>query len=355
MKKNLYLLGLLALLMASLAAVQLARVPAEKPHAAVLLDATRRTRAAFEAVRAERLRRGLAIDIMDDPNETGLIGDVYSEITTTLGNLEAKRSTTNPNVAAMLADMFIQLGLVPGDAVALNLSSSFPALNIASLCALDAMGIEATVIFSMGASTYGGNMPDFTYGDMENFLYANGLIKQKAAYFSLGGEADLGLEMDETVREAVALRLEGHGYTRLTYHNPDDNLRARLALYEQRGPVRCFVNVGGNVLSFGDSSGMHNVGGGILTALPAGENGKGLVQHYIAQGVPVIHLLNMKGLLPQYGLPIDPSPVPADGEGGVYYEITTSRPLLMVLALVNLLAFFFVVWRFKSQRPVYIR
>jgi hypothetical protein len=34
-----------------------------------------------------------------------------------------------------------------------------------------------------------------------------------------------------------------------------------------------------------------------------------------AAGVPVVHLLNVKGLCERYGLPWDPRPLPRPGEG----------------------------------------
>ena len=40
-----------------------------------MLDAAGRAQAAFAAVKAEKISRGLSIHNADDPNETGLIGD----------------------------------------------------------------------------------------------------------------------------------------------------------------------------------------------------------------------------------------------------------------------------------------
>ena len=41
----------------------------------------------------------------------------------------------------------------------------------------------------------------------------------------------------------------------------------------------------------------------------------GLIPLFERDGVPVIHLLNMKSLLPAWGLPFDPYPMPEPGEG----------------------------------------
>lgn len=60
-----------------------------KPYHSLQMEAARKTEAAFSAIRNERLRRKETFPAADDPNQTGLIGASYSEITTTLGNLES--------------------------------------------------------------------------------------------------------------------------------------------------------------------------------------------------------------------------------------------------------------------------
>ena len=94
----------------------------------------------------------------------------------------------------------------------------------------------------------------------------------------------------------------------------------RYDIYCGQGDVKCFINVGGNDASFGDSSVMVHTDGGILTQLSEKDNSTGLVQLFLKNGIPVIHLLNIKGLAAEYGLPIDPVPLPAVGQGGVYYQ-----------------------------------
>lgn len=71
----------------------------------------------------------------------------------------------------------------------------------------------------------------------------------------------------------------------------------------------------------------------------------GLIPFYLEQGVPVIHLLNMKSLLPAYGLPFDPSPMPKAGEGEIYMEWRYNK----VLAF-SLLAACAVVFSFAARR-----
>jgi poly-gamma-glutamate system protein len=52
---------------------------------------------------------------------------------------------------------------------------------------------------------------------------------------------------------------------------------------------------------------------------PAGPT-RGLAFEFLSRGVPVIHLLHVKGLARDHGLPFDPVPFPPIGEGPVYVK-----------------------------------
>ena len=54
------------------------------------------------------------------------------------------------------------------------------------------MGLEAVMVNSVGSSTYGGNIEEFTYIDMENYLFSKGIIRNRSRGFSLGGIGDIG-------------------------------------------------------------------------------------------------------------------------------------------------------------------
>ena len=291
------------------------------------LRAAEMTQACLEEIRQLKEERGVPISSVNDINDTGVVGQDYSFITTTLGNLEAKRTSTNPNMAAMVVDMFHELGLQPGDKVAVNCSGSFPALNIAVMCAVEVMELDPMLMTSFGSSTHGANDPELTYLDMEYDLLQKGLLKHKSDYFSIGGREDVGAEMPEAVVNEIVDRLTGYGYTFFYHDGLLDNIRERYEMYRAFGDVKCFINVGGNDVSFGNSKVIVYSDGGILSHLPENDHSTGLVQLFLAEGTPVIHLLNIKSLATAYGLPIDPVPLPEPGEGGVYYTDTYRKEL----------------------------
>lgn len=307
----------LVLLAADWIALEATRTEVPAEDCREKLEAAALSQRCMDYIREQKAALGVAVDSAADINGTGLIGQSYSAITTTLGSLEAKRTSTNPNMAAAVVDMLHELGVQRGDRVAVNCSGSFPALNISVLCAIQTLGLDPVLMASFGSSTHGANDPDFTYLDMEYALWEAGLLEHRSDWFSVGGMEDLGKEMSAQVREQVTARLEGLGYRLFYEEELLENIRQRYALYN-REAVSCFINVGGNDVSFGDSSVIVHADGGILTRLSENDRSTGLVQLFLRDGVPVIHLLNIKSLAAQYGLPFDPAPMPQVGEGGVY-------------------------------------
>ncbi|MBO6150551.1 MAG: poly-gamma-glutamate system protein, partial [Clostridium sp.] len=256
----------------------------------------------------------------------------------------------NPNCGAMIADSLVQAGVSSGDTVCLNLSSSFPSLNLAALCALDAIGARAVAINSVGASSYGGNLPEFGYMDMEQVLLEQGLIGNHTGWVSLGGSRDLGIDMlDIGMAEAIAERAEKHGAVRLSFDSVEESLNARREIYlaEAGGmeQIGCFINIGGNVFAFYGSDNLIDAPNGLIKEPFKNMEHRGLIPWFLDNGVPVIHLLEMKSLLPAAGIPFDPVPMPKAGEGDVYYELRYRRGLAAALAAGFAVLCFFLFCR----------
>lgn len=320
-KKQILRLAALLVLLAAFLLAEATKVTVPAADSPQKLEASQKAAACYRAIYQLKLDRGLERNETADINRTGMIGLEYSFITTTVGNLEAKRTSTNPNMAAVVVDMFTELGLEPGDKVAVNCSGSFPALNIAVMCAIDVMELDPYLISSFGASTHGANDPELTYLDMEHYLVEQGLLTHLSDLFSIGGMEDVGKEMPRELVDTITARLKGFGYQQFYKEDLLENVRERYRIYRDQGDVKCFINVGGNDASFGDSNVMVHAEGGILTELSEKDNSTGLVQLFLKDGIPVIHLLNIKTLAADYGLPIDPVPLPEPGQGGVYSDI----------------------------------
>ncbi len=271
-----------------------------------------------EAVKKEKLRKGIPIDRSLDPNETGLIGVEYTDLTTTLGSLVAKRTSTNPAFAAVIVDMLDRAGVRPGDWVAVSFSGSFPALNIAVLSAARVLNLHPIIISSAGASMYGANHPDMTWLDMERILAETGLLPYRSIAASLGGIAGAQGGLDGTGIEAGLKAIRRNGIPLLEEGGSSTlsvDVRKRLALYDQalggRRPA-AFINVGGSLTSLGAGPEVRRLPAGLLKKVPVVRNPeRGIIFRMGERGVPVIHLLKIKSIADQYGIPIDPSPLSA--------------------------------------------
>jgi len=306
-----------------LAGVELGRSPGSDPLHVPKIRAAERMADATRVLAAERIRRGIPIDAEADPNLTGLIGPEHTPITTTLGHLSAKRTSTNPNMAGLIVHLLGRAGVRPGECAAAAFSGSFPALNVAVLAALDAMSLRPVIVSSIGASTYGATHPDFTWPDMERVLFERDLFPWRSVAVAPGGvDPDSPLFGDEGLRQAQAAMVRS-GLPVLDESEErglaaDIERRLRLYRAECGGAPAVFINVGGGATSIGHCRGADRLRPGLL---PPGTRGAGadcgVLFRMAEAGVPAIHLLNVLGLARDNGLPADPVPLPEIPSGRV--------------------------------------
>jgi len=272
------------------------------------------------SIRALRLEKGLRLDRALDPNDTGIVGEEFTPLTTSLGDVKAKRTAANPAFASVVAAYYERAGLGPGDVVTIGGSGSFPALVLASLCAARALDLRPVLVYSLGSSMYGANIPGFTFVDMLARLRADGVLPYRIAAVAPGGERDSGRGVlfdedgttliDEARRSGLPL-VEGATLA--------DRIKRRIQIFETGAggrPIRCFVNVGGATANFGDTEASLEVPNGLVMKMPAlpSSPSRGLLFEFAARGVPVVHLLHVKGLARANGLPFDPVPFPPPGD-----------------------------------------
>jgi poly-gamma-glutamate system protein len=318
--------------------------------AARCLEASLRMQSMTAVIAEHRRVLGPPIDVATDINQTGMIGDFYSPMTTTIGNLEAKRTSTDPNMAGLLVVLLERAGVRSGDFIAVGASGSFPALILATLSAAETLDVDVGLIVSLGASQWGANRLDFTWIEMERTLAKAGMLDDRAAALSVGGDLDIGRDLDTGVRAALRERIETAGVLLISEPNLQANVEDRMAVYrtEARGrPIRAFVNVGGSWANLGTDASVLNASPGLVEALaqPPVER-KGVIHAMAEDGAAIIHLLNLKELVQRYGLSWDPSPVPAPGSLEIRQEEHLS-PLAIGLGVGYLLVF--MAWSFPSR------
>jgi poly-gamma-glutamate system protein len=349
---------ILILLLASLlffAAVKVIPFPGMKGMKLEMLEASRIMVGAMNALKECQNEEGIPSDTENDPNQTGLIGLKDSPLTTSLGHLEAKRTTTNPNTAALAVYLLTEAGVKTGDTIAVGASSSFPALIVAVLSAAEAMGLRPLVMSSLGASQWGANRLDFSWLYMQECLEKAGIFSHEPVAVSLGGDRDRGEEMQKEVRSLLRLDIERRGIVFLDEPDLTENVNLRMTLYEDKSrgePIKAFINIGGSWSNIGTDASVLNLRPGLVQGkrLPIPEDG-GVIHRMAAKRIPVIHLLNIRGLTNRYDLPWDPVPLPPPGKGRIYHQTREKNPLFLILCGVYLLfVVFFLIWRGMAKK-----
>jgi poly-gamma-glutamate system protein len=245
----------------------------------------------------------------DDPNATKLIGVEWSEITSTLGDLEAKRTSLSPLWAGVIVKELSTLGIGPGETIAVSLSGSFPGLNLAVLAAAKALRLHVRAVASPTASMYGANRSDWTWTDMMRHLAVSGWLEGVEWSVTAGGGQDLGTGLLEADLQTLLPILERSGAPVLSGDNLAEMSEQRWAFYWAGNPIKAFVNVGGAHATTGDCAPPAQWNGWLQRSWTC-RGVPGLLWRFRTANVPTFHMLNIKELALRYGLPIDPIPLP---------------------------------------------
>ena len=298
---------------------------------------------ATAAIRECREEKNLVIDSTSDVNGTGLIGVKSSPITTSLGSLEAKRTSTNPNFAGLIVSLLRKAGVGSGDTIAVGASSYFPAFILATLSAARAMDLEPLVLVSLGASQWGANHPDFHWLHIQKCLQQKGIFSYRPIAFSMGGDRDTGGDMQGEGRSLLANVLQESGFRTISEGDLEENVASKMEVYFQEASgakIKAFVNIGGSWSNLGIDSAILHLRPGLakISRFPPKER-RGVLYAMAALDIPVIHLLYVRGLARRYGLPWDPVPLPQPGQGEIYQRILENQKSFLYISIGYLVLF----------------
>ncbi|MBQ3495667.1 MAG: poly-gamma-glutamate system protein [Clostridia bacterium] len=332
---------------------------AEHPYHEKMLEASSLTKKAFDTIKQYKLDNGMPI-VSEDKLKTGLIGEEATAIFTTPGNLHAKRTTCNPNWAAVIIDYFYKANLKSGDQVVFVFSGSFPGLNIAALAAAEVFGLNTAVMASIGASSYGATDPDFTFFDMMCLLNGKNVLKDRLDYVSFGGGSDTGnnfhdeeeifwnedlenLRTIEEIKSSIKARIDKEGVNFIYEPDFSTNIDKRIEYLRQLVPdAKFLLNVGGSSVGIGVDAETYIDSGfqdpttkmtSKLSSFDVNKDNWGLIQYFLTKEIPVASMLNIRGLASDYGLAYDPDVMPAVGDGEIYL-IKTGNLTITIIAIV---------------------
>ena len=273
------------------------------------MRAMRTVRAAQEHLWQVRTAKGLYEQDQEDPEKLGVIGLEWSSVTTTLGDREAKEAACQPVWTVVFLRWFDRLGLEAGAPVVVTASGSFPGLVLSALVAAETRGLDVLFLPSLGASTWGANIPEFMLTDQIRALRQAGFLRTVPAAVTLGGGAaesggGLSPEGKNFLQEAV--NREGAP----TLEAPDlevliDLKMARILAHRSR----LVVQIGGSLANLGDGAGAAGIPTGLLFPEDAPRGGRGVIGRTLQEGIPVAHLLHVAGLARGEGVPFQAAPV----------------------------------------------
>ncbi len=295
-------------------------------------------------VRELREELSFSINKEKDINKTGFIGEEFTELSTTRGQLEAKRTSTNPDFAALTVDYLKnELELEAGDRVAVGASGSFPALLAATVAAVEVLELEADIIYSLGSSYYGANQRGFTMVEIMDHLQKQVLITTEILALSIGGGGDIGQGMLLDPKELKADYSDDYNF--IYEEDIADNIARRRDFYikantnEEKTKEKpgVFINIGGNIVNYGSELWDNGLLKPADFTDESTNRGDSLIASFLEKDIPVINFLNINDLAEEQGIEIDPQPLPDPGESELYYQVVYSRfiPLVTVILILT--------------------
>ena len=302
------------------------------------IEASKTTKKAMRIIKNHRLKNVVFIDKINDPNETGIIGQRHSQITTGSGSLPVKLSTINPNFSGVVVQLLKDAKVKEGDHIAVCMTGSFPALDIATLIAIEQLKIKPILIASTTSSSWGANDPNYTILDMVTTLQKADILKLTYQYASIGGNQDIGMSLSNKGRELIKQAIERN---HLKLLNKDDlllNIKERMRIIDHdRGnnPIKAFINIGGGIASLGSNANKKKLKAGLSKKIKLKDfpDKYGVAYEMAVREVPIINLANVSELMRKFDLPKNPVPLPEIGDGKLYYALRYNLPIVATATL----------------------
>ena len=344
-RTGLVLIGFTAVV--GLILVESVKVTRLQPHFDEKMAATELAAHAYDVIYNARLQRGYEIDETMDLTQSGVLGLAMSDVTSLAGDVTAKRTSINPNFAAVAVQMLHDAGVKKGDVVAIGVSGSFPGINTCVYAAAETMGLDPIVMTSGAASQWGANLPDLLWIDMERILVEEGVFKTRAIAASIGGFEDRGLGLSDNGLKAIDAGIDRNNLPRLSAESFEDAVNERMELYDKKAggkPIKAYINVGAGTVSVGRTLGKTMFSPGLNLESPDRiRQTDGIMPRFTLRGIPVIHFAQIADIAAQNGLPVPPLVTPLPGEASVFEAVDYSKLLAAsVLGLLALMLYGFV-------------
>jgi poly-gamma-glutamate system protein len=328
-----------------IASVETFQVKVKKRNYRDKIKAAKLMKNAMGMIKKYRISNIGPVDPESDPLDSGMVGYLVSSITSNSGDHDAKLATLNPNWAAVMISLFKKASVKKGDTIAIGLSGSFPAFNIAVLSACEVMELKPIVISSASASTWGGNIPELSWLDMEKLLFESRIISNRSVAASMGGGKDRGIGMSKKGRELLKEIISRNGMEYIDEKQEKENLDKRMSIYMEHSDeemIKAFVNVGGGTISVGTKIGKKLFKSGLNLHPPyKALQIDSVMTRFAKEGVPVIHISGIRKLAEKYKMPFELKSIPRPGDGALFssFEYNMTLVYISLIVIIGLLVF----------------
>ncbi len=292
----------------------------------------------LDSLQAGIRERDIEIDPINDPFQSGLIGMRLSSITTDRGLLSEKQAAINPNIAAIFVEELSRAKA--GDKIAIGITGSNPAVNLALYAALATLNLDPQIIVSLSSASYGANREELTWLDMEAILKEKGLLNFGTKYASIGGSEDRGIGLSDFGVQALREAMSRNDVPLLLGASLEENVDLRMAAYNELlgagNRYRMFVNIGGGLANVGSEPNARLIPEGLNTKLAERNFEKeGVMMKMAKMNVPVLHVRRILRWANKYDLSLSLETKPVPGEGSAFsstiHNVTIAGICLAIL------------------------
>ncbi|MCC7431419.1 poly-gamma-glutamate system protein [bacterium] len=278
-----------------------------------------------------------------------LIGQEMSLITTDTGDSLSKQTSLNPNFAAGFVQMFKDAKIQKGDTIAVAVTGSFPAINIALYSAMKVLGIKPVIISSVGASQWGANQVGETWLDFENLLFRKKIFPFKSVAASLGGKSDIASDVSIEGRAVLENVITTSGIPYINVTSLEESINKRTETYNKiTSNYKMFVNIGGGVASLGIGNLKFAPHGLSLDLFDVVFPKDGVLPRMAERGIPIIHIAEVISIEKELGLKELNYIVPRVGKGEIFSQVKYELLYLVPFAIFYWAIIFFLLKRFRT-------
>lgn len=329
------------LLIGTVVAESYFRKSQELDYALEMKEAVNLTKKWFSLIEQLKKERGVTSDAPSNVPYKYMLGNEWSEITTTLGSLESKETSTNPDFSALTVRLLHEAKIKEGDKIGVVLSGSFPSLSISVLAALQTMGVEALVMSSAGASTFGANQPEVTWMDMESKLIGSGGLKFKSCLVSMGAGEDAGSGLSDEGLESIRRAAVRNDVQLFIPKSLIESIEKRYDILKSAN-ISLLINIGGSQTMLGNCPHATSIPNGLHSNLVSCmDELRGLIARLNELGIPFIQFLDIKNLAGQYGIAISPG-VEYGRSTNLYTTNSSDKRVLAAILFICLIPVYFL-------------